>query len=48
MEEVACVDLIAHVIKAGVVAVGNDGLGAALELGKVVDHHAAEEGAAVL
>ena len=48
MEDVAGVDLGPHVVQAGVVAVGDDGLRAALELRQVVDHHAPEERAAVL
>ena len=48
MEDVAGVDLCPHVVQAWVVAVGDDGLRAALELGKVVDDPAAEERAAVL
>ena len=48
MEDVAGVDLGPHVVQAWVVAVGDDGLRAALELRQVVDHHAPEERAAVL
>ena len=48
MEDVAGVDLCPHVVQAWVVAVGDDGLRAALELRQVVDHHAPEERAAVL
>ena len=48
MEDVAGVDLGLHVVQAWVVAVGDDGLRAALELRQVVDHHAPEERAAVL
>ena len=48
MEDVAGVDLGPHVVQAWVVAVGDDGLRAALELRQVVDHHAPEERAAAL
>ena len=48
MEDVAGVDLGPHVVQAGVVAVGDDGLRAPLELREVVDHNAPEERAAVL
>ena len=47
VEEVAGVDLVPDVIEAGGVAVGDDGLGEALELLQVVDDPAAEERAAV-
>ena len=47
MEDVAGVDLSLHVVQAWVVAVGDDGLRAALELRQVVDDPAAEERAAV-
>ena len=45
---VAGVDLLLDVIEAGVVAVGDDGLGLGFEFGEVVDYEAAEEGGAVL
>ena len=48
MEDVACVDLGSNIVQAGVVAVGDDGLRAALELREVIDHNAPEERAAVL
>ena len=48
VEDVAGVDLCPHVVQAWVVAVGDDGLRAPLELRQVVDHHASEERAAVL
>ena len=48
VEDVAGVDLGLHVVQAWVVAVGDDGLRAPLELRQVVDHHASEERAAVL
>ena len=48
VEEVAGVDLVPDVVEAWGVAVGDDGLGEALELRQVVDHHAPEERAAVL
>lgn len=47
-EYIASVNFILHVVEAGVVAVGDDGLTSVLELGEVVDHFAAEECAAVL
>ena len=46
-EDVSCIDLFLYIIKAGIIAVGYDGIGLCLELGKVVDNEAAEEGAAV-
>lgn len=46
-EDVAGVDFAGNVGEACVIAVGEDGLGEALELGEVVDHTAAEEGGAV-
>lgn len=48
LKEVAGVDLGPDIVQGAVVAVGDDGVGAALELGDVVDHLAAEEGRAVL
>ena len=45
-EEVAGVEAVAHVGQTGVVAVGEDHLTAALELGEVTHDFAAEEGAA--
>ena len=47
LEDVSGVNFFANVIEGGVVAVGDDGLGLALEICKVVDHLAAEEGAVV-
>ena len=47
LEQVSCVYLFGNVGKLGRGAVGQDGAGEALELGKVVDHPAAEEGGAV-
>ena len=46
-EDVAGVDLILDVIKAGVVAVGDDGMRLFLECLKIVDDLAAEEGRAI-
>lgn len=46
-ENIPCIDFVLHVVEAGVVAVGDDGLTSVLELGEVVDHFAAEECAAV-
>ena len=45
-EEVAGVDLAGYVGEDGVEAVGDDGVGAGLELGEVADDLAAEEGGA--
>ena len=47
-EEVAGVDLVGHVVQAGVVAVGDDGLADRLELLQVADDLAAEERSAWL
>ena len=47
MEDVAGIDFVFYVVQAGVVAVGNDGLGKRLELLQVVDNQRAEERAAV-
>ena len=46
-EEVAGIDLIADVVQAGVIAVGDDGPGFPLEGSEVIDDLAAEEGCAV-
>ena len=46
-EQVARVDLVGHVVKAGVVAVGDDGLALALEGFEVAHNATAEEGGAV-
>ena len=47
-EEVAGIDFVLNVVEDGVVAVGNDGLGALLEVFQVVYHTTAEEGGAIL
>ena len=47
-EEVAGVDFGLDVVEDGVVAVGNDGLGALLEVFQIVYHTTAEEGGAFL
>ena len=47
-EDVACVDFLLYVVEAGVVAVGYDCLGLALEVVEVVDYFAAEEGCSVV
>ena len=46
-EDVSCIDLILYIIKAGIIAVGYDGIGLCLELGKIIDYEAAEESAAI-
>ena len=46
-EDVSCIYLILYIIKAGIIAVGDDGICLCLELGEVVNNEAAEEGAAV-
>ena len=43
MENVSSIDFVFHVVKAGVVAIGNDGLGLGLEFFEVVDDEAADE-----
>ena len=47
MEDVSCIDLILYIVETRIIAVGDDGVGLGLELGKVVHYEAAEEGAAV-
>lgn len=47
-EQVAGVDLLLYIIKAAVIAVGNDGLTPLFERFEVVYHLAAEEGRAIL
>ena len=47
-EEVAGIDFGLDVVEDGVVAVGNDGLGALLEVFQIVYHTTTEEGGAVL
>ena len=46
-KQIPCVNLLRHVIQAGVIAVGDDCVALGLEGGKVIDHLAAEEGVAV-
>lgn len=46
-EDVAGINLLLDVIKAGVIPICDDGLGHFLEFLQVVDHEAAEEGGAV-
>ena len=46
-EYIPCINLILYIIKAGIISVGDDGIGLCLELGEVVNNKAAEEGAAV-
>ena len=47
-EQIPCVDLVLHIVKACIVAVGQNGLTLPLELVEIVDHHRAEEGLAIL
>ena len=47
-ENIPRINLVLHIVEAGVISVRDDGLATALELLQVVDHEAAEEGAAVL
>ena len=42
-KDIPCIYLILHVIQTCIIAVGDDGIGLSLELGKVVDNEAAEE-----
>ena len=46
-EDVSCIYLILNIIKAGIISVGDDGIGLCLDLGEVVNNEAAEEGTAV-
>lgn len=45
-ENIASIYFILHIIQAGIVAVGNDGLALWFEGRKVIDYFAAEEGGA--
>lgn len=47
-KNIPCVNLVLHIIKNGVVAVGYNGLGLGLEVIEVVYNPAAKEGGAVL
>lgn len=47
-EQVAGIDLLLHIVQAAIVAVGNNGLAALLELVQIVDNLAAKEGSAIL
>ena len=47
IENIACINFLLRVLKACIVAVGDDGGGLVLEGGEVVHYFAAEEGAAV-
>ena len=47
-EEVAGIDLVLDIIQTGVIAVGYDGVAAALELIKIVHHLTAKEGITIL
>ena len=47
-EDVSCIDLFLYIVETRIIAVGDDGIGLSLELGKIVDNKAAEESAAVL
>ena len=47
-EQVAGIDLLLHIVQAAIVAVGNNGLAALLELVQIVDNLAAKEGSAFL
>ena len=46
-KQISCIDLLHHIVKGRVIAVGDDGVGAALEGGEVVHDLGAEEGGAV-
>ena len=46
-EQVPGVDLLPHIIQAGIIAVGNDGLAPGLKALQVVDHPGSKEGGAV-
>lgn len=47
LKNIAGVDLVLHVVEAGVISVGNDGLRLGFELGQVINDEAAEETGAV-
>ena len=46
-EDIPCIYLFLNIIKAGIIAVGDDGIDLSLELGEVIDYETAEEGAAI-
>lgn len=46
-KQISCIDFVLHVVEAGVVTVGNDGITLLLELLQVVDYKASEEGGSV-
>ena len=46
-EDVSCIYLFLYIVETRIIAVGDDGIGLSLELGKIIDNKAAEEGAAV-
>ena len=46
--QIACIDLVLHVIQTAIIAVGNNGLTAILELLKIIDDFTTEEGATIL
>ena len=46
-EDVSCIDLFLYIVETRIIAVGDDGIGLSLELGKIIDNKAAEESAAV-
>lgn len=47
-KNISCIDLILHIIKTRVVAVGDDGVALGLELFEVIDHFGTEECRTVL
>ena len=46
-EDVACVHLVPHIVKYGIVAIGYNGMCLCFELGEVVDHFATKECGAI-
>ena len=47
-KNISRIDFVSHIIQTCIIAVGNNGLTAILELFKIIDDFTAEEGAAIL